>query len=87
VSTPERQAEEGRAGFRTDFSPGAVPLKPMNYPVGKPLEVIRVAGWVLVIYRCILVSSPFLRKRHLTIAPRNLGSAFYLTYLWVRALR
>ncbi|XP_063908421.1 NADPH oxidase 5 isoform X3 [Zophobas morio] len=40
VSTPERQAEEGRAGFRTDFSPGTVPVKPMNYPVGKPLEPI-----------------------------------------------
>ncbi|XP_044264795.1 NADPH oxidase 5 isoform X3 [Tribolium madens] len=39
-SSPEKQAEEGRAGFRTDFSPGTVPLKPMNYPVGKPLEPI-----------------------------------------------
>ena len=50
VSTPERQAEEGRAGFRTDFSPGTVPVKPMNYPVGKPLEVIIRVVLVAVIY-------------------------------------
>ncbi|RZC33532.1 NADPH oxidase 5 [Asbolus verrucosus] len=39
VSAPERQAEEGRAVFRAEFSPN-VTLKPMNYPVGKPLEPI-----------------------------------------------
>lgn len=38
-SSPERVAEEGRIGFPVDFTPGAISLKPMNYPVGKPLEV------------------------------------------------
>lgn len=35
ATIPEKQAEEGRAG---QFNP-EMQLKPMNYPVGKPLEV------------------------------------------------
>lgn len=34
---PERQAEEGKVG--PDFLPTSVHAKPVNYPVGKPLEV------------------------------------------------
>ncbi|CAG9835415.1 unnamed protein product, partial [Diabrotica balteata] len=40
--SPERQVEEGQVGLTfTDatFSPNLVSLRPMNYPVGKPLEV------------------------------------------------
>lgn len=35
-SNPERAAEEGRV-MPKEFSPSNI--KPMNYPVGKPLEV------------------------------------------------
>lgn len=35
--SPERQAEEGKVG--PDFLPTSVHAKPVNYPVGKPLEV------------------------------------------------
>ncbi|KAG5871550.1 hypothetical protein JTB14_011317 [Gonioctena quinquepunctata] len=34
--SPERQAEEGRI---LPFTPAVLPLQPMNYPVGKPLEI------------------------------------------------
>lgn len=36
-TSPERQAEEGKLG--PDFLPSSSHLKPVNYPVGKPLEV------------------------------------------------
>lgn len=38
--SPERQAEEGRIGIQEgEASPKASPIKAVNYPVGKPLEV------------------------------------------------
>ncbi|XP_072389152.1 NADPH oxidase 5 isoform X1 [Diabrotica undecimpunctata] len=39
--SPERQVEEGQVGLtftEATFSPNLVSLRPMNYPVGKPLE-------------------------------------------------
>ncbi|KAJ8982927.1 hypothetical protein NQ317_004583 [Molorchus minor] len=39
--SPERRAEEGKVGpMEEHFSPNATSLKPVNYPVGKPLEPI-----------------------------------------------
>lgn len=39
VHSPERQVEEGRGSpFSPEIATG-IQLKPMNYPVGKPLEV------------------------------------------------
>lgn len=38
-SNPEHAAEEGRLGNFLDFSPQSLHFKPVNYPVGKPLEV------------------------------------------------
>lgn len=41
ISSPEKHMEEGRS----QFSPEKIAPKPVNYPVGKPLEVINLVSY------------------------------------------
>lgn len=72
--SPERQAEEGKVG--PDFLPTSVHAKPVNYPVGKPLEVGRL-GYECsstLLFHILMVGflvSPLAKDPHLTIAMRS----------------
>lgn len=49
--------EEGRLTSFFEVSPSAVPLKPVNYPVGKPLEVsmyLFIVQFVFFLLKCLL---------------------------------
>lgn len=74
--SPERQAEEGKVG--PDFLPTSVHAKPVNYPVGKPLEVGSLflktsSGFFAFICNVImkLLISPSAKGPRLTIATKT----------------